>query len=135
MRRASATPVSMGLGDPMDGNSAGPETYVLGEKWSRPFKSVTESRGSLPIARVPHSWCVVPSPSLRVAKGATEARRLVCLHLLIDPIDHHFVRVPVGKYKSRVIRHSVHRIPQGHVARGRVDGNKGARNRIFVGRA
>jgi len=53
VRRASAMPVSIGFGDPICGNRAGPATYAFGTSWKAPEPSVTDVAGSVPIHSVP----------------------------------------------------------------------------------
>jgi predicted secreted Zn-dependent protease len=55
VRRANAVPVSIGLHEPMVGNSAGLATYAFSMWWKRHQTSVTESCGSVSIHSVPAS--------------------------------------------------------------------------------
>src|SRR6185369_17538225 len=64
-RRANATPVNIGLGEPTVGKRDGPAAYAFVTKWKRQLPSVTELFGSVPIESGPASWCVVPIPSRR----------------------------------------------------------------------
>src|SRR5664280_2792700 len=60
VRRASAIPVSIGFGDPICGNRAGPATYAFGTSRKAPKLSVTELAGSVFIHSVPLPGCVLP---------------------------------------------------------------------------
>src|SRR5262245_58747587 len=93
-------PVSIGLGEPIVGNRAGPATYVFVTVWSRQSASVTELFGSVPRRRDPASWCVVPRPSRRPSPLASEGLygRIVGSWLALTPlaITCEFLRTSIG---------------------------------------